>query len=109
MKTNLITEAARLQKLAGLRLTEDGEQDKLYYLSASFENASVENYVNLLKKYQSDKKVLAILKAGLTDGKPSDEKFNVTNASYSAKDLKPTQNEIGAEESLKNILTDQNW
>ena len=107
MKTNLIIEAARLQKLAGLRLTEDGEQDKLDDLSAAFENASVENYVNLLKKYQSDKKVLAILKAGLTDGKPSDEKFNVTNASYSAKDLKPTQNEIGAEESLKNILTDQ--
>ena len=107
MKTNLIIEAARLQKLAGLRLTEDGEQDKLDDLSAAFENDSVENYVNLLKKYQSDPKVLAALKAGLTDGLPADEKFNVTNASYSAKVLKPTQNEIGAEESLKNILTDQ--
>ena len=57
MKTNLIIEAARLQKLAGLRLTEDDEQDKLDDLSAAFENASVENYVNLLKKYQSDKKI----------------------------------------------------
>jgi hypothetical protein len=107
MKTNLIIESARLQKLAGLRLTEDEMQDKLDDLSAAFETASVETYVNLLKKYQSDKKVLAVLKAGLTDGKPTDEKFNVAKASYSAKDLKPTQNEIGAEESLKNILTDQ--
>ena len=107
MKTNLIIEAARLQKLAGLRLTEDDEQDKLDDLSAAFESASVENYVNLLKKYQTDPKVLAALKAGLTDGLPADEKFNVSKASYPAKVLKPTQNEIGAEESLKNILTDQ--
>ena len=106
MKTNLIIESARLQKLAGLRLTEDEMQDKLDDLSAAFETASVEAYVNLLKKYQSDKKVLAVLKSGLTDGKPTDEKFNVAKASYSAKDLKPTQNEIGAVESLKNICTD---
>ena len=55
MKTNLITEAARLQKLAGI-LKEDGEQDKLDDLSAAFESDSVENYVNLLKKYQTDPK-----------------------------------------------------
>jgi len=106
MKTNLITEAARLQKLAGI-LKEDSEQDKLDDLSAAFESDSVENYVNLLKKYQTDPKVLAVLKAGLTDGFPTDEKFNVSKASYPVKVLKPTQNEIGAEESLKNILTDE--
>ena len=106
MKTNLIIESARLQKLAGI-LKEDGEQDKLDDLSAAFESDSVENYVNLLKKYQTDPKVLAVLKAGLTDGFPTDEKFNVSKASYPVKFLKPTQNEIWAEESLKNILTDQ--
>jgi hypothetical protein len=88
-------------------LKEDGEQYKLDDLSNAFQSDSVESYVNLLKKYQSDPKILAALKAGLTDGKPNDEKFNVAEASYAAKILKPTQNEIGAEESLKNILTDQ--
>jgi hypothetical protein len=102
----LIVEAARLQKLAGL-LKEDETQDKLDDLSAAFQNASVEAYVELLKKYQTDPKVAAVLKAGATDGKPNDEKFNVVKGTFGVEDLKPTQNEIGAEESLKNILTDQ--
>lgn len=96
----------RLKKLSGL-LKEDETQDKLDDLSSAFEDASVETYVNLLKKYQTDPKVLAALKAGTTDGKPTDEKFSVSNANFAAKKLKPTQNEIGAEESLKNILTDK--
>lgn len=107
MKQQLIEESVRLRKLAGLVITEDETQDKLDDLSNAFQNASVENYVNLLKKYQSDPKVAAALKAGVTDGKPNDEKFNVATTSYAVKELKPTQNEIGAEESLKNILTDQ--
>lgn len=107
MKQQLIEESVRLRKLAGLVITEDETQDKLDDLSNAFQNASVENYVNLLKKYQSDPKVAAALKAGVTDGKPNDEKFNVESTSYAVKELKPTQNEIGAEESLKNILTDQ--
>lgn len=106
MKQELIKESVRLQKLAGI-LKEDETQDKLDDLSGAFQQASVEDYVNLLKKYQSDPKVLAALKAGITDGKPNDEKFNVATTSFVVKDLKPTQNEIGAEESLKNILTDQ--
>ncbi|MFY7936494.1 MAG: hypothetical protein ACOVOQ_03880 [Flavobacterium sp.] len=106
MKQELIKESVRLQKLAGI-LKEDETQDKLDDLSGAFQQASVEDYVNLLKKYQSDPKVAAALKAGITDGKPNDEKFNVATTSFVVKDLKPTQNEIGAEESLKNILTDQ--
>jgi len=101
-----ITEAVRLQKLAGI-LKEDETQDKLDDLAAAFQDASVEAYVSLLKKYQSDPKVAAALKAGITDGRPDDEKFSVGNVSLTVEDLKPTQNEIGAEESLKNILTDQ--
>lgn len=96
----------RFKKLANL-LKEDETQDKLDDLSDAFQNGSVEAYVNLLQKYQTDPKVLAVLKSGITDGKPNDEKFNVTKASFTAESLKPTQNEIGAEESLKNILTDQ--
>jgi hypothetical protein len=50
---------------------------------------------------------MAVLKAGQTDGQPNDEKFDVAETTIAAKNLKPTQNEIGAEESLKNIATDQ--
>ena len=59
-----------------------------------------------LRKYQSDPKVLAVLRAGLTDGAPDDEKFGVSGGSIAVKNLKPTQNEIGAQESLKNIAAD---
>jgi hypothetical protein len=107
MKNELIQESIKLRRLAGLVINEDETQDKLDDLSTAFQNSSVEDYVSTLKKYQTDTKVNAALKAGITDGRPNDEKFNVINASYTVKDLKPSQNEIGAEESLKNILTDQ--
>ena len=94
----------RFTKLA--KLTEDETQDKLDDLSAAFQSDSVEAYVSLLKKYQSDPKVAAVLKSGATDGKPNDEKFKVNQGNIAVEKLKPTQNEIGAEESLKNILTD---
>lgn len=106
MKKNLIQEALRLQKLAGI-LTEDEVQDKLDDLSNAFKSESVPRYVELLQQYSKDPKVMAVLKAGKTDGQPNDEKFDVENTTIAAKNLKPTQNEIGAEESLKNILTDQ--
>jgi hypothetical protein len=107
MKQELITESSRFRKLAGIVITEDEAQDKLDDLSKAFQDGSVESYVNLLKQYQSDPKVLSVLKAGLTDGRLNDEKFKLTTGSYAVKSLKPTQNEIGAEESLKTILTDQ--
>ena len=93
--------------LSDLMVFYDKNTEVLKLVKVAFQSDSVESYVNLLKKYQSEPKILAALKAGLTDGKPNDEKFNVAEASYAAKILKPTQNEIGAEESLKNILTDQ--
>lgn len=93
-------------KLATL-LKEDETQDKLDDLSLAFKTASVPAYVSLLQKYSSDPKVMAVLKAGQTDGQPNDEKFDVVETTIAAKNLKPTQNEIGAEESLKNIATDQ--
>lgn len=102
----LIAEAARFQKLAGI-LNEDETQDKLDDLSKAFKTDSVPAYVSLLQQYSKDPKVAAVLKAGQTDGQPNDEKFSVANADIAAKDLKPTQNEIGAQESLKNICTNE--
>jgi len=106
MKQELIKESVRLQKLAGI-LKEDETQDKLDDLSTAFKTDSVPAYVTLLQQYSKDPKIMAVLKAGQTDGQPNDEKFSVASTLIAAKDLKPTQNEIGAEESLKNICTDQ--
>lgn len=88
-------------------LKEDETQDKLDDLSKAFKSASVPAYVSLLQQYSNDPKVMAVLKAGQTDGQPNDEKFDISETAIAAKNLKPTQNEIGAEESLLNILTDQ--
>ena len=88
-------------------LKEDEVDDKVADLSKAFQTDSVPAYVSLLQQYQSDPKVLAVLKAGVTDGKPDDEKFAVGSATLAVKDLKPTQNEIGAQESIKNIVTDE--
>jgi hypothetical protein len=85
---------------------EDKLEDKLEDLSKAFKDESVPAYVNLLQKYQGDPRVMSVLKAGLTDGKPDDEKFSVSRETLNVKDLKPTQNEIGAQESLKNIADD---
>lgn len=98
---------SKLIKESKFNIREDETQDKLDDLSNAFKQDSVPAYVSLLQKYQSDPKVMAVLKAGTTDGQPNDEKFGVESVAIAAKDLKPTQNEIGAEESLKNILTDQ--
>ena len=87
-------------------LKEGDTQDKLDDLSKAFKTDSVPAYVGLLKKYQEDPRVMSVLKAGLTDGKPEDEKFTVEEVPLKVKGLKPTQNEIGAVESLKNICTD---
>lgn len=105
LRAGLITESKYESLIANLQ--EDETQDKLDDLSSAFQNGSVEAYVTKLKKYQADPKVHAALTAGQTDGKPEDEKFAVSNVDLVAENLKPTQNEIGAEESLKNILDDK--
>ena len=94
MKQELIKESVRFQKLAGI-LKEDETQDKLDDLSTAFKTDSVPAYVTLLQQYSKDPKIMAVLKAGQTDGQPNDEKFSVASTLIAAKDLKPTQNEIG--------------
>lgn len=98
----------KLTTLVKSILKEDEVDDKLADLSDKFETGTVEDYVATLQKYATDPKVAAVLKAGQTDDKgKADERFSVAGASPKAKDLKPTQNEIGAVDSLLNILTDK--
>jgi len=98
----------KLTSLVKSILKEDEVDDKLADLSDKFNTGTVEDYVSTLQKYATDPRVAAVLKAGQTDNKgKADERFSVTGTNPSAKHLKPTQNEIGAVDSLLNSLTDK--
>lgn len=60
-----------------------------------------EQFVTQLKSVASDPKVQAVLNAGLTDGLPDDEKMRIQQISPQVTKLKPTQNEIDMNGSLK--------
>tara|TARA_A100001515_G_C4579236_1_gene212454 strand:+ start:502 stop:1416 length:915 start_codon:yes stop_codon:yes gene_type:complete len=61
-----------------------------------------------LSKIISDPKVQAVLKAGEDDGDPDDDKLPYTRIdALPVADLQPTQNEIGFDQSVMNLLTDK--
>ena len=61
-----------------------------------------------LSRIISDPKVQAVLNAGEQDGDPDDDKLPYTRIeAISVQDLQPTQNEIGLDQSVKNLLTDK--
>ena len=89
-------------------LKEDATDDKLDDLSKEFDSGNITGYVTKLQQYLSDPKVADVIKAGETDAKGAgDEALNSSEGSIAATALKPTQNEIGAAESLANICTDK--
>lgn len=89
-------------------LNEDSVDDKLDDLSTDFDKGAIGPYVNKLQQYLADPKVAAVIKAGHTDDAgPGDEALKSSGGSIAVSELKPTQNEIGAAESLKNICTDK--
>ena len=76
-------------------------------LGAAFKASKVSDFVAQFKKIASDPKVQAILKAGLTDGDPNDEKLAYSQTTLPVLNLLPTQSEIGFDQSIMNILTDK--
>jgi hypothetical protein len=82
-------------------LKEDGDE------FVQIKNLPVTAFVSRFKDISSDPKVQSIIRAGLTDGKPNDEKITFTSKQIPAKNLIPTQREIGQNESLVNILNDK--
>jgi hypothetical protein len=64
-------------------------------------------FVDKFKNIASDPKVQSVIRAGLTDGKPSDEIIRFSSKNIPAKELIPTQNEIGVEESMVGILNNK--
>lgn len=67
--------------------------------------SNYEEFVQKLGDLASDPKVQAFLKSGRADGDQSDDKFTATEKPISVKDLRPTQNEIDVNGSLKWPLT----
>lgn len=64
-------------------------------------------FTSKFKDIASDPKVQSVIRAGATDGRPNDEKVTFSSKKISAKQLLPTQNEIGQNESLLSILDDK--
>lgn len=76
-------------------------------LSSAFKSDTVSGFVEKFKNIATDPKVQAILKAGTTDGSPDDEKISYAKGTVAVIGLIPTQSEIGFDQSIANILTDQ--
>ena len=72
-------------------------------LEKSFEK-DVPQFVGDLNQYVKDPKVQAILKGGLADGDPNDDKLPYSRGMVSIGNLKPTQNEIDFTKSIQHVL-----
>lgn len=83
------------------------DKDAANKLSAAFKTSDVSDFVAQFKGIASDPKVQAILKAGTTDGDPKDEEVSYAKGNIKVAGLLPTQAEIGFDQSIANILTDQ--
>jgi hypothetical protein len=67
-----------------------------------------EQFVTQFAKIAADPKVQAVLKYGLKDGQPNDEKLQIVQMNAKVSVLKPTQNEIDLGKSLGFPLKDLN-
>jgi len=68
--------------------------------------ANYQEFVAKLGDLAKDPKVQAFLKSGKADGDQADDKFTATSKAIPVKNLRPTQNEIDRDGSLKWPLTD---
>jgi hypothetical protein len=89
-----------------LREDEDNIKAASAYSNA-IKGTSVSDFVDSFKNIAADPKVQAIVKAGVTDGNPDDEKLPYEKQQIKVDTLIPTQSEIGFNQSIENILTDQ--
>ncbi len=83
------------------------DQEAADQLKQAFKSTSVEDFVTKFKSIASDPKVQAVLKAGQTDADPKDEVVKYSTKQLKVTGLLPTQNEIGFDQSIENIITDQ--
>jgi hypothetical protein len=107
MKTELIQESIRLRKLAGLVINEDATDDKAAEEVKDLitKVSNYEEFVAKLGTLASDKKVQAFIASGRTDGDQTDDLLKAVSKAIKVTDLRPTQNEIDVNGSLKWPLT----
>jgi hypothetical protein len=67
----------------------------------------ITQFVDSFSNIASDAKVQAVLQSGLEDGDVKDDAITYTQGNVSVSQLVPTQNEIGMDDSLNNILIDK--
>jgi hypothetical protein len=107
MKNELIQESIRLRKLAGLVINEDATDDKAAEEVKDLitKVSNYEEFVAKLGTLASDKKVQAFITSGRTDGDQTDDLLKAVSKAIKVTDLRPTQNEIDVNGSLKWPLT----
>ena len=98
----LIVEAARLQKLAGIK--EDAADDVQNLITKV---SNYDEFVNKLGALATDPKVQAFILSGKADGDTQDDLLKAVPSAIKVTDLRPTQNEIDVEKSLKFPLTNE--
>lgn len=91
-----------LQKNKENKVDEDAVDDL-----EEIQDLPIGDFVTKFKDIAEDPKVQAVIKAGLKDGKVDDEKVSFTYKDIPVKNLHPTQNIIGQQESLSSILNDK--
>lgn len=85
------------------RIYENIENDSVDTFLDALEQP-LDKFIETFKDIYKEPRVHALITAGLVDGKPADEVTTFQTISMDVTSLYPTQEEIGFEESLKNIL-----
>ena len=82
-------------------------EDAANKLKDALTATTVSDFVKKFKGIASDPKVQAVLKSGASDGDENDEKILYKKADINVKNLLPTQSEIGFNQSILTLLTDE--
>lgn len=90
-----------------IRLIDLLSEDVVNKILNKITDYPIEKFVDKFKDIAGDPKIQAALKAGTTDGHPTDEKVQFSEKFISVKNLIPTQNIIDLDKSLKAIITNQ--
>jgi hypothetical protein len=90
-------------KLSSLLKEEESAEEKVKTLITKV--ANYDEFVKQLGSLAGDPKVQAFIKAGKSDGDQADDKLTAVSKQIAVIDLRPTQNEIDVQGSLKWPLT----
>jgi hypothetical protein len=103
-----LREAEEQKPDSGKEKTPESDQEAAAKLKRAFQDPNVSGFVQKFKAIAQDPKVQAVLAAGKGDKKgPEDEQLPYERVMIPVLNLKPTQNEIGFDQSVMGLLTDE--